>query len=568
MICASTGNTAASAAAYAARAGLRGAVIVPEGKIAIGKLAQALMHGARVIALRGNFDEALRIVRELADKHPIELVNSVNPLPDRGPEDGRLRGRRGARRGARRAGDPGRQRRQRHRLLARLPGAARRRPVLYGFQAEGAAPLVRARRSPNPETVASAIRIGNPARWEEAMAAFTASRGRVAAVSDEQILDAYRWLAASEGVFCEPASAASVAGLLAHGLPVAEGAAAAGAVVCVLTGHGLKDPDTALAKAPPVINCENDLERGRARGVRLMTSRRRLVRVPASSANLGPGYDAMAAAVSLHLELEVEEAGEFSFDPGGAEVPTGRDNLIVRAFESLHPADGIAFRLRSEIPLARGLGSSAAAIVAGLFAADHIFELALSREEMLARATGSRATPTTSPRRSTAALSSADAGEAARRSRPASTRPRGSRRGRDPARGGLDRAWPAPRSRPRCRSPTRSPTSPPPPGSCSGLQQRRPRPDRARPRRPHPPAARRDLYPRSMELVDSAAELGALGATISGAGPTVLVWTTWQDAGKVAEALEQRCAGWAEVRRAAVQPAWARTSPSCSRGWV
>src|SRR3954467_5626007 len=118
-----------------------------------------------------------------------------------------------------------------------------------------------------------------------------------------------------------------------------------------------------------------------------MTARHRLVRVPASSANLGPGYDAMAAAMALHLDLEVEESGEFSFDPGELDVPTGRDNLIVRAFESLRPAAGIAFRLRSEIPLARGLGSSAAAIVAGLFAADHLYELALTKEEMLARAT-------------------------------------------------------------------------------------------------------------------------------------------------------------------------------------
>jgi homoserine kinase len=117
-----------------------------------------------------------------------------------------------------------------------------------------------------------------------------------------------------------------------------------------------------------------------------LTVRHRLVRVPASSANLGPGYDAMAAAVSLHLELEVEESGEFSLDPGGLDVSTDRDNLVVRAFESLHSADGIAFRLRSEIPLARGLGSSAAAIVAGLSAADHLFELALSKEEMLVRA--------------------------------------------------------------------------------------------------------------------------------------------------------------------------------------
>jgi threonine synthase len=132
-------------------------------------------------------------------------------------------------------------------------------PVVYGFQAEGSAPLVHGAPVADPETVASAIRIGNPARWEEAMAAFTASRGRVAPVSDRQILDAYHWLAANEGVFCEPASAASVAGLLAHGLPVVEDAAPPESVVCVLTGHGLKDPDTALSKAPPVINCENDL---------------------------------------------------------------------------------------------------------------------------------------------------------------------------------------------------------------------------------------------------------------------------------------------------------------------
>jgi threonine synthase len=258
VICASTGNTAASAAAYAARAGLRGAVIVPEGKIAIGKLAQALMHGARVVALQGNFDEALQIVRALAQKHPIELVNSVNPFRIEGQKTAAF---------------------EVVEELGEAPGALAipvgnagnvtawwrgfeelgAAPVVYGFQAEGAAPLVHGTPVVQPETVASAIRIGNPARWEEAMAAFTASRGRVAAVSDEQILDAYRWLAASEGVFCEPASAASVAGLLAHGLPVAEGTAVPESIVCVLTGHGLKDPDTALSKAPPVIACENDL---------------------------------------------------------------------------------------------------------------------------------------------------------------------------------------------------------------------------------------------------------------------------------------------------------------------
>jgi threonine synthase len=226
------------------------------------------MHGARVVALRGNFDDALGIVRELADKHPIELVNSVNPfriegqktaafeiVEELGEAPGALAipvGNAGNVtaywRGFKEASE---------RELPNLEPTGL--PVLYGFQAEGAAPLVGGAPVANPETVASAIRIGNPARWEEAMDAFTASRGRVAAVSDEQILDAYRWLAATEGVFCEPASAASVAGLLAHGMPVAEGAAAPESVVCVLTGHGLKDPDTALSKAPPVINCENDL---------------------------------------------------------------------------------------------------------------------------------------------------------------------------------------------------------------------------------------------------------------------------------------------------------------------
>jgi len=258
VICASTGNTAASAAAYAARAGLTGAVIVPEGKIAIGKLAQALMHGARVVALQGNFDDALRIVRELAQKHPIELVNSVNPHRIEGQKTAafevveELGGAPGAL--AIPVGNAGN-------VTAYWRGfqELETAPVLYGFQAEGAAPLVGGEPVANPETVASAIRIGNPARWEEAMAAFTASRGRVAAVSDEQILDAYHWLASTEGVFCEPASASSVAGLLAHGLPVVEGTEPPESVVCVLTGHGLKDPDTAFGKAPAVINCENDL---------------------------------------------------------------------------------------------------------------------------------------------------------------------------------------------------------------------------------------------------------------------------------------------------------------------
>jgi threonine synthase len=259
VICASTGNTAASLAAYAARAGIHGAVIVPEGQIAIGKLAQALMHGARVIALRGNFDDAFAIVRELAQRHQVELVNSINPYRIEGQKTGAFEV-------CDELGDP-------PEALAIPVGNAgnvtawwrgfteyEASPVLYGFQAAGAAPLVHGQPVANPETVASAIRIGNPARWEDAMAAFTSSRGRVEAVSDEQILDAYRLLASSEGVFCEPASAASVAGILAHGLPpAADGGDSPGTVVCVLTGHGLKDPDTALGKAPAVIRCENDV---------------------------------------------------------------------------------------------------------------------------------------------------------------------------------------------------------------------------------------------------------------------------------------------------------------------
>jgi threonine synthase len=251
VVCASTGNTAASAAAYAARGGLRGAVIVPEGKIATGKLAQALMHGARVVALRGNFDQALEIVRELADRHPIALVNSVNPFRIEGQKTG--------------AFEVCDQLGEAPDVLCIPVGNAGNvtawwkgfreyqvAPRLHGYQAEGAAPLVHGAPVENPETVASAIRIGNPARWEDAMDAFTSSRGEVRAVSDDEILAAYALLGEREGVFCEPASAASVAGLVKYG--------AEGRVVCVLTGHGLKDPTTALASAAPVMPCEPRLE--------------------------------------------------------------------------------------------------------------------------------------------------------------------------------------------------------------------------------------------------------------------------------------------------------------------
>jgi threonine synthase len=254
VICASTGNTAASTAAYAARAGIRGAVIVPEGKIATGKLAQALMHGARVVALRGNFDEALKLVRELANNHPISLVNSVNEF--------RIAGQKTA------AYEIVEELGEIDALCIPVGNAGNitaywrgfkesapptQHPRMLGFQAAGAAPLVHGHPVENPETIASAIRIGNPARWEEAMDAMTSSGGAVNAVTDEEILAAYKFLARQEGIFCEPASAASVAGLLTHG---ADGARR---IVCVLTGHGLKDPQTALAQAGAVIPCEPEI---------------------------------------------------------------------------------------------------------------------------------------------------------------------------------------------------------------------------------------------------------------------------------------------------------------------
>jgi len=258
VICASTGNTAASAAAYAARAGLTGAVIVPQGKIAVGKLAQSLMYGARVISLDGNFDDALVIVRHLAENFPIELVNSVNPYRIEGQKTAafelieELDGPPDAL--AIPVGNAGN-------VTAYWKGFTEwdTAPLLFGFQASGAAPLVTGEPVDRPETVASAIRIGRPARGEEALTAFAESGGRVRSVTDEQIIEAYRFLAAEEGVFCEPSSAASVAGLMVHGIEPDGDAETPETIVCVLTGNGLKDPDTALASTPGVIECSTDL---------------------------------------------------------------------------------------------------------------------------------------------------------------------------------------------------------------------------------------------------------------------------------------------------------------------
>ncbi|MDE3064332.1 MAG: threonine synthase [Acidobacteriota bacterium] len=255
VICGSTGNTSAAAAAYAAKAGLDCVVLVPEGKIAVGKLAQAMVYGATVLEIRGNFDQALDLARALTKHLPITIVNSINP--------DRIEGQKTA---AFEIVD----------VLGAAPdilaipvgnagnitaywrgftqyhdaGRATTLPKMWGFQAAGAAPIVLGHPVANPETVATAIRIGNPASWVSALEVVHESLGDIRAVTDAEILDSYHYLARHESVFCEPASAASVAGVVKFGVP--EGST----VVCVLTGNGLKDPDTAVADIapPPVVD--------------------------------------------------------------------------------------------------------------------------------------------------------------------------------------------------------------------------------------------------------------------------------------------------------------------------
>jgi threonine synthase len=262
IICASTGNTSASAAAYAARAGLTCAVLVPQGKIALGKLAQALVHGAKLLQVNGNFDDCLALASKLAQDFPVSLVNSVNP--------DRLEGQKTAAFEIVAAlGDApdihclpvgnagnisaywlGYQ--QDHEV-----GNAKRLPRMFGFQASGAAPIVNGQAVREPSTIATAIRIGNPASWTKAIDARDSSGGLIAAVTDREILAAYRLLAREVGVFVELASAASVAGLLQQ---AAAGQAEAGqVVVCTVTGHGLKDPEWAISTAPSPTTIHNDV---------------------------------------------------------------------------------------------------------------------------------------------------------------------------------------------------------------------------------------------------------------------------------------------------------------------
>lgn len=248
IMCASTGNTSAAAAAYAARGGLSCIVLIPNGNIALGKLAQAFAYGAKVIAIDGNFDRALEIVRDITSKHPITLVNSVNPYRIEGQKTAAFEIVDALGRApdylAIPVGNAGN-------ISAYWKGFKQYRdagtssvPKMIGFQAEGASPIVKGEPFPNPETVATAIRIGNPASWKTAVEAKTESGGGIYAVTDEEIMNAYKTIAATEGVFAEPGSAASIAGVIKMRR---EGTLPQGAtVVCVLTGHGLKDPNIAI----------------------------------------------------------------------------------------------------------------------------------------------------------------------------------------------------------------------------------------------------------------------------------------------------------------------------------
>jgi threonine synthase len=265
IMCASTGNTSASAAAYAARAGIRCIVLIPRGAIALGKLAQALIHDAKVIAIDGNFDEALDLVRHITDRYPITLVNSLNPYRIEGQKTGAFEV-------CDVLGDAPdfhfmpvgnagnitaywkgyKEYRQSNKIL--------KLPKMCGFQAEGAAPIVRGRPVKAPETIATAIRIGNPASWKQAELARDESEGLIGMVSDDEILKAYKFLADKEGIFVEPASAASVAGLIKMHKQDYFAQQPGARIVCVLTGHGLKDPDRAIkmVREPSIIPAKID----------------------------------------------------------------------------------------------------------------------------------------------------------------------------------------------------------------------------------------------------------------------------------------------------------------------
>ena len=405
---------------------------------------------------------------------------------------------------------------------------------MFGFQAAGAAPLVEGRVIEHPETVASAIRIGNPVRWEDAMAAATDSRGAIRVVSDEEILGAYRLLASREGMFCEPASAASVAGLLKYG---AEGAEQ---IVCVLTGRGLKDPETAIANNDGrIIQCSPSI--GPRSRRRCWVIRRRVVRVPASSANLGPGFDCMAAASACTCESRCARRDSSRSRPT-CPCRAGARTCACRRSSGCTQPTGSRSGSTREIPLAGGLGSSAAAIVAGLMAADHLFEL---DADLLALASEIEGHPDNVAAALNGGFVVCADGQATRFDPPT----------------GLEAIAVVPEQAVATRSAREALPEEVPLGEAvfnvahaalltlglsrgdwdlvarglhDSLHQ----------------ARRASLFPRSYELALRARELGALGATISGAGPTVLVWCFYEQTGAVVEALRAETEGWASLLRA------------------
>ena len=286
-----------------------------------------------------------------------------------------------------------------------------------------------------------------------------------------------------------------------------------------------------------------------------MTARRRVARAPASSANLGPGFDVFAAALAMHLELEVAETGEFGVETGGLEVARDRSNLCVRAFEVLHSTEGLTFTISSDIPLARGLGSSAAAIVAGLLAADHLYELALDRDELYARAVELEGHPDNVAAALYGGFVACPADDGDGPVRPVLLDPPS---GLEAVLVVPDEEVPTSAAREALPAEVAFDAAVGNVAAASQLALGIERSDlgligRGLRDRLHQPA-RGDLYPRSLELVAAATELGAIGATISGAGPSVLVWSFWQDTGKVVAALEERCSGWAQVIRVPFTP--------------
>ena len=597
VVCASTGNTSASMAAYAARAGLTPLVLIPEGKIAAGKMAQAVVHGARIIMVRGNFDHCLQLARALAWDYPVSLVNSVNPV--------RLQGQKTA---AFEVVDALGDAPDFHLLpvgnagnisaywmgyeqYADL-GKATKRPRMRGFQAEGAAPLVTGEPFPDPETVATAIRVGNPASWKLAESAVQESEGRFAAVTDAQILDAQAQLARTDGVFVEPASAAGIAGLLAdvasnaagvrrrdrrrhRDRPRPQGHRRPRSRAPATSSTTWSSPTSSRRPRPPA---SSRLPR---QAVTFVEGRVR-VTVPATSANLGPGFDSLGLALALRDEVGAEVLGDgvsVTVRGEGADtVPRDESHLVVRsmlaAFDLLGARPpGLAVTCRNVIPHGRGLGSSSAAIVAGVSLARALVaggSLLVDDDRLFALAAQIEGHPdNVAPAFYGGLVISGQRGRPVLR-RPGRRRPAGQRRGVRAA----DRRWQTTVARGLLPDTVPHADAAANAGRAALLVA-------ALAGRPeHLLLATRDLLHqdyRAPAMPDSAALVAALRADgvpaiVSGAGPTVLAFCDGPDLTPgSAEALLDRCpAGWTashlEVERAGRGPRLSQPPPARESG--